>query len=92
MPMELGHPCRTTDREMFHFTTGNVVIKMTSRTILFQKDGPQASIRFGECKLLEHVQVTDAIDRFLSEEGMSNIFTNEHSVQTSTLGMFLLYA
>jgi hypothetical protein len=41
--------------------------------------------------LLEHVQVTDAIDRFLCEEGMSNIFTNEHSAQASTLGLAILY-
>jgi len=84
MPMKLGHPCGTTAREMFHSTTENVVIKMTWSTILFQKDGPQAPIRFGECKLLEHVQVTDAIDRFPCVEGMSNIFTNEHSAQAST--------
>jgi hypothetical protein len=44
---------------------------------LFQKDGSQASIHFGKCKLLEHTQVTDAIDRFLSEGGMSNILIDE---------------
>jgi hypothetical protein len=54
---------------------------------LFQKDGSQASIHFVECKLLEHVQVTDAIDRFLSEQGMSNILIDEHPAQTSTLGL-----
>jgi hypothetical protein len=63
---------------------------MTRNTILFQKDGSQASIHFGECKLLEHVQVTDAIDRFLCEEGMSNILTDEHSAQTSTLGLSII--
>jgi hypothetical protein len=42
--------------------------------------------------LLEHVQVTDAIDRFLCEEGISNIFTEEHSAQTSTLVLSILYA
>jgi len=76
---------------MFHSAAENVVIKMTWSTILFQKDGPQASLRFGECKLLEHVQVTDAIDRFLCAEGMSNILTNEHSTQTSILGLFLIF-
>ena len=75
---------------MFHSTTENVVIKMTWSAVLFQKGSFQASIHFGGCKLLEHVQVTNAIDRVLCEEGMSNSLTDEYSAQMSTLGLSII--